>query len=480
MSVLVIDVGTSGLRASVVTPEAEVRDVAYRELLPQSPAQGFVEFDAEALGNGALEVAAEVLGRSGPVGAVGIANQRASTILWDRRSGKPVGPGIGWQDLRTVGMCLMLRADGIALAPNQSATKLVALLDMFDPGRDGDLCFGTVDSYLCFLLSGGDLHVTDHTNAGVTGLVTRDATGWDEELCDRLRIPLSMLPRIVSSSGASGAASALPGAPVIAGIAGDQQASLVGQGCLEPGEAKATFGTGGMLDCPVGLERPPFERRGGAGTFPIVAWSDPSGLRYGLEAVMLSAGTCVEWLRDDLGLVTTAADTEALASSVPDSAGVYFVPALLGLGTPKWDFGARGSLLGLTRGATAAHVVRAVLEGVAERGADLLEAIEQDSALHIETLRVDGGMSANAFFLQALADACGRPVAAASVTEATTLGAAFLAGAASGVWAGVAEAASLASPRLVLEPRRVTDRSRWAEALERAGRWVPELSALDF
>jgi len=481
VSVLVVDAGTSGIRAAVVAEDGRLLGSVYREVLPESPMQGFVQFDAAALGEAALEVAVAALEVHGPVRAVGIANQRASTIVWERATGRPVAPGIGWQDLRTAGMCLMLRAEGIRLAPNQSATKLVVLLDMVDPGRSADLCFGTVDSYLAFLLSGGREHVTDHTNAGVTGLVTTDATAWDLELCERLNVPAGVLPHIVASSGPIGEAAALPGSPVIAGIAGDQQASLVGQGCLEVGEAKATFGTGGMLDCPVGAARPAFEYRGGAGTFPIVAWSDPGGVTYGVEAVMLSAGSCVEWLRDDLGLISTSAESEAVAAGVPDSDGVVFVPALLGLGTPEWDFGARGTLLGLSRGTTAAHVVRAVLEGVAERGADLLEAVEADAGISVTELKVDGGMSANGVFVQALADTVQRPVAVSAVTEATTLGAAFLAGTAVGLWPSLGEAAALAQPRLVVEPRRRrADRSRWLEARARAGHWVEELSALDF
>ncbi len=319
MSVLVVDVGTSGVRASTIDAGGSVTHAEHREVLPSSPAQGFVEFDAAEMARAVLEVARAAISAGGPVEAVGIANQRASTILWDRATGAPVGPGIGWQDLRTVGMCLMLREEGIRLAPNQSATKLVMLLDLADPDRTRRLCFGTVDSYVAFVLSGGALHVTDHTNAGVTGLVTGDGAGWDLARCEALRIPPSVLPRLVDSSGVIGEASSLEGAPPIAGIAGDQQASLVGQGCLLPGMAKATFGTGGMLDCCLGPERPSFAERGRHGTFPIVAWSDEGGLIWGLEAVMLSAGSCVEWLRDDLGLVATASDTDGIARSVPDS-----------------------------------------------------------------------------------------------------------------------------------------------------------------
>jgi len=307
-----------------------------------------------------------------------------------------------------------------------------------------------------------------------------DGAGWDLELCEALRIPEGVLPKLVSSTGVIGEAAALEGAPLIAGIAGDQQASLVGQGCLGPGSAKATFGTGGMLDCCVGPRRPDFAQRGAAGTFPIVAWSGGGELTWGLEAVMLSAGSCVEWLRDDLGIVDTAADTDAMAASVPDAGGVYFVPALLGLGTPVWDFGARGTLVGITRGTTRNEIVRAVLEGIAQRGADLLEAVVADSGLDVEVLKVDGGMSANSTFIQALADATRRRIEVAPVTEATTLGAAFLAGTATGVWSSLAEASALVHPRVVVEPARRLDRARWLEARSRAERTVPELSALDF
>ena len=338
-AVLVVDVGTSGVRAGVVGPDGAIHHVHYVEVLPSSPAPGFVEFDPVAMAAAVLEVAGATLAAGGPVDGVGIANQRASTIVWDRGTGEPVGPGIGWQDLRTVGTCLVLRDQGIRVAPNESATKVSMLLDMADPDRARDLCFGTVDSWVVWTLSGGALHVTDATNAGVTGLLARDGSGWDDAMLDALRIPRRALPAIVDSSGAVGEASALPGAPMICGIAGDQQASLVGQGCTRPGLAKATFGTGGMLDLCVGELRPGFVRRGGAGTFPIVAWQRAGRKTWGVEAVMLSAGMCVEWLRDDLGIIDDAADSHRVAAACDDTGDVWFVPALLGLGTPVWDFG---------------------------------------------------------------------------------------------------------------------------------------------
>jgi glycerol kinase len=489
-AVLAVDVGTSGVRAAVVTGSGEVATSVYRQVLPSTPLPNFVEFDPGQLATAALEVALEALAVwPAPVAGVGITNQRASTILWERSTGTPVGPGVGWQDLRTVGTCLALQAQGLRLAPNASATKLAFLLDLADPDRRraeaGELAFGTVDTWLAWTLSGGTAHVTDPGNAGVTALVSLDAEGWDPTVLEALRIPPAVLPAIVDSSGICGEARALPGAPFIAGLAGDQQAALLGQGCVRPGEAKLTLGTGGMLDVCTGAERPRWPGRGPAGTIPIAAWRRAGVMTWGAEAIAITAGTAVEWLRDGLGIVPDAAATEALAASVPDSGGVVFVPAFLGLGTPDWDYGARGGFFGLTRGSGRAELTRAVLEGVAHRGADLLEAAEADTGLAVERLRVDGGMSANGVVLQALADATGRPVEASAVTEATTLGAAFLAGMATGVWTDEGACAALLQPRVVVEPAasagdRVAARARWCAAVDACREWVPELSAIQF
>lgn len=480
MSILVVDVGTSGVRAAVVTPDGSVGPLTYREVLPSSPGTGMVELDAAALADAALAVAREALAGGGPVEAVGIANQRATTVVWERATGEPVAPGIGWQDLRTVGACLMLQSQGLRIAPNASGTKLGAILDMVDWGRERDLCFGTIDTWVAWTLSGGTLHVTDATNAGVTGMTLADRAEWDPHALELLRVPASCLPAIVDSSAVVGELSALPGSPPLAGIAGDQQASLIGQSCVHPGQAKVTFGTGGMLDCITG-ERVGFHQRGGGGCFPIIARQRDGHPVWGVEAITLSAGTCVEWLRDDLGLISSSADSAVVAGSCDSSAGVFFVPALLGLGTPRWDYGARGTLLGLTRGSGRAEIVRAVLEGVAHRGADMLEAAEADAGTTIEALRVDGGMSANRVFNQALADACGVPVEVSPEREATTLGAAYLAGLAIGTWASEDDIAEQWEPASVVEPRRgALDRDRWRAAVDRAAGWVPELSALDF
>jgi glycerol kinase len=294
-----------------------------------------------------------------------------------------------------------------------------------------------------------------------------------------LRIPERVLPAIVDSSGAVGEATALPGSPPITGIVGDQQGSLVGQGCTQPGLAKVTFGTGAMLDVCLGPQ-PAFHPRGEGGCFPIVAWRRDGRLTWGIEAIMLSAGSAVEWLRDDLNIIDSTPESESLAEQCDDTGGVVFVPALLGLGTPEWDFGARGTLLGLTRGSGRAEIARAVLEGVAHRGADLVEAAEIDAGRPLEALRVDGGMSANKVFVQALADACNRPIELSPVLEATTLGAAYLAGLAVGTWADEDEIAEAWKPRAIVDPGHPLDRDRWRAAVQRAKGWVPALSTLNF
>ena len=477
---LVVDVGTSGVRAAVVEHGA-VGPLAYREVLPDTPFPGLVELDAGALAAAVLEVANEALAAApAPVATVGIANQRATTVVWERATGVPVAPALGWQDLRTIGTCLEMQGRGLRLAPNASATKLQNLLDQADPDRTRDLCFGTIDTWVAWTLSGGRLHVTDATNAGVTGLAQLDAAAWDPEVLEALNIPASCLPRIVDSSGEVGECTALAGAPVLAGIAGDQQASLIGQACVHPGQAKATFGTGGMLDCITGA-RPAFSHRGEGGSFPIIARQRGGRPTWGVEAIMLSAGSCIEWLRDDLGIVASAEETEAVAGSTATTGDVWFVPALLGLGAPQWDFGARGTLLGLTRGSGRAEIVRAVLEGVAHRGADLLEAAELDAGVAVGALRVDGGMSANSVFLQALADSIGRPVEVSPQREATTVGAAYLAGLATGTWSSEDELAQLWEPAQVVEPRPShADRERWRDAVRRSRAWIPALSELKF
>jgi glycerol kinase len=480
--VLVVDVGTSSVRAAVFTPDGDTAHSEERELLPDSPADGLVEFDATLMAATSLELARAVIDAAGSVAGVAISNQRGSTVVWDRATGAPVGPGLGWQDLRTVGECLALRGRGLRVAPNQSATKVAWLLDQLPGrGRNRDLCFGTVDTWIAWHLTGGAVHVTDATNSAVTGLqVTNLPTSWDPSTLNVLDIPEAMLPTIVDSAGVVGAATALPGAPPIAALVGDQQASLVGQGCVRHADAKITFGTGGMLDLVLGDTPPPFAQRGKAGTFPIVAWRHRGHITWGIEAIMLAAGTNVQWLRDDLGLIASAAESHDIARSCTDTGGVVYVPAPLGLGTPVWDYGARGALFGLTRGTGRAEIVRAVLEGIAQRGADLVESAEIDAGITIPAVRVDGGMTDNPTFVQLLADATQRPVEISPVREATARGAALLAALALGTYDEIDDLASTWAPRQRVEPQGALDRDRWREAVSRTRAWIPELSGVDF
>ncbi len=486
MSLLVVDIGTTGVRAAVMDEDGVLGPVHHRRLPPTSPFPGLVEFDPAAMASAVLELAVRAVDERGPVRAVGLTTQRASTVIWDRATGRPLGPGLGWQDLRTVVECMTAKAEhGLALAPNQTATKAAWLLDQVDPQRDQDVCVGTVDSWIAWTLTGGAVHVTDRSNAAVTGLTTPDADDWSSRALDALRIPRGALPAIVDTVGELAPATAIPGAPVLSAIVGDQQASLVGQCCVRPGPAKITFGTGGMLDTCTDGGRPLGADRGPHGTFPIVAWSVGGRTTWGVEAIMLAAGSNVEWLCDDLGVIDSPAHSHEVAQGCESSDGVVYVPALLGLGTPHWDYGARGSLFGLTRGSSRAHVVRAVLEGVAHRGADLVDAAEGDTGGSIDVVRVDGGMSRNPTFVQALADASGRPVETAPSADATTIGAGYLAGVGVGAWAGIDELGALWRPAATVEPRlddggRTAARERWQTAVERARRWIPELSALDF
>jgi len=473
-----------------VLPDATV--VARHQLAarPAQPAPGLVELDARRLGEAVLDVARACLAEVGQVDAVGVANQRGTTVVWDARSAEPVGPALSWQDLRTAGTCLQLQAEGLRLAPNESATKVAWLLDTYDPKRERDLRFGTLDSWAVWVLSRGQAHITDPGNAGVSGLLPTEemlagkvGLGWGHERLERFRIPLGAMPKLVPSSGHLAQAAALPGAPPICGIAGDQQASLMGQGCTGAGDTKLTCGTGAFLDVNIGASPPPFGasgKSGAQGCLPIIAWQLGPQLTWGVEGFGISAGSALSWLVDDLGLCGDVAESANLAADCSDTGDVWFVPAPLGLATPRWDFGARSLLIGMSAGSGRPQVLRAALRGVAHLCADLLEAATSDSGQDIRRLRVDGGMSANEVFLQELADACRLPVEVSAELEATSLGAGFLAGLAVGTWSGLDEVAQLAKPRLVTEPAGPDRRARWKEAVSRALHWVPELSALRF
>lgn len=487
-NILVIDVGTTGLRAGVVDESLTVKALEYRACPPSTPAPGLAEFDGSDMATNVLDAARAAIAAVGrPIDAVGITNQRASTLLWDRMTGEPLAPGLGWQDLRTVGECIMAKAEhGWTVAPNQSSTKAAWLLGNTPDLEGRDLCIGTIDSWVAWTLSEGAVHVSDHTNASATtnGLRLVDGSGWNQTICEAFGVPESVLPAVVDSVGVCGEATALPGAPPIAALLGDQQASLIGQSCIRPGRAKITFGSGGMLDVCTDGPTPAGAHRHAAGTYPLPLWSIDGRLTWGVEAIMLSAGTNVEWLRDDLGVIDSPEESHDVASRCADSGGVVYVPALMGLGTPRWDYGARGALLGLTRGTGREHVVRAVLEGVAHRGADLLDAATADTGIDIHTVRVDGGMSRNQTFVQALADAADRPIEVANVTESTTIGAAFMAGLGVGIWDDIHALDDLWRPARVVEPAASVEhaeaRARWSDALDRSAGWYPDLSALDF
>ena len=476
--ILVIDIGSTSVRTAVTDAAGHLHHTRRVRTPRESPAPGLLEFDPVDLAGVALRAASATLDAAGTVDAVGIANQRASTVVWDRTSGAPVGPGLGWQDLRTALDCLTLQSEGLRLAPNQPATKAAHLIKAagVPPER---LCVGTLDSWLVWNLTGGTQHLTDATNAAITGLCFQDRVEWDFAVAEKLGIPASSLPRITDSSGPLVEAARLPGAPWITGLAGDQQAALVGAGCVRRGEVKITFGTGGTLDACLGPGDPPAEIRGPSGTFPIVAWQQQGRVVWGIEAMMLSAGSCVAWLCE-LGLLEEPGDSDAVAAACADSGGVSFVPAQMGLGTPDWDFGARSNFTGLSAAAGTGHLVRAVLEGVAHHGVDLLEAARADSGLELAEPVVDGGMSANGTFLQALADASGRSVHVAPEIECTALGAGYLAGLGVGSWRDWEEVASLRPPRRTIEPSKPSDRAAWQEAKQRAANWHPDLSAVSF
>ncbi len=487
-SILALDQGTSGSTALVIHQDGSVLGRGYREFTQHFPEPGWVEHDAEELFRVSVEVMREALAQSGerPLG-LGITNQRETVVLWDRRTLQPVAPAIVWQDRRTTDRCRELREaglepmlrerTGLVADPYFSATKLEWLLR--DPARRrraeaGELAAGTVESWLVAKLTGGRAHVTDHTNASRTLLYDLRARRWDPELLGLFGVPAGILPRIVSSSGTIAVTDpAHFGFPLpIAGLAGDQQAALFGQGCCTEGLAKNTYGTGAFLLVYTGarLVTP------GRGILATAACGPRGEPGYALEGSVFIAGAAVQWLRDGLQIIAGASDTEALARSVPDTGGVHFVPAFVGLGTPHWEPDARGTITGLTRGTTRAHLVRAALEAMAFGSADLLAAMVGTGELRVPVLRVDGGAAANDWLMQFQADVLGIPVERPDMVETTALGAAGLAGIAAGVWRSSAE--FLAGRRLTrFEPRmsdkhRAALRSGWDRAVRAALAWA--------
>lgn len=493
--ILALDAGTTSVRAIVFDREGQIRAVAQKEIRQMYPQPGWVEHDAQEIWFSIMAVAVEALGRARlrlrEVAAVGITNQRETTVVWDRASGEPIHPAIVWQDRRTAGDCDRLRAEGVAkliqkrtgliLDAYFSATKLAWILDQVPGARAraeaGELAFGTIDSWLVWKLTSGQTHVTDVTNASRTLLFNLHRQDWDPDLLKLFRIPVEVLPEVRSSSEVYGEISTSLGlSPVpVAGIAGDQQAALFGQMCVRPGLTKCTYGTGCFLLQNSGPK--PIASRNRLLT--TVAWKIGSKLHYAQEGSVFIGGAALQWLRDGLQLVRSAQEVNLLADSVPDSAGLFLVPAFAGLGAPHWDPYARGLLIGITRDTTAAHVARAALEGIAFQVADLLEAMEADTGRKVPELRVDGGAARSEPLMQFQADILRIPVVRPLITETTSLGAAYLAGLAVGFWKSPSAIAAQWKVEKVFEPRlsaaRAQElRSRWNDALDRARSWEPD------
>jgi glycerol kinase len=491
--VLALDQGTSGSTALVVDDAGRVCGRGHVELPQYYPRPGWVEHEPEEIWSTVEQAAAKALAAAGVAGrdvaAVGITNQRETTILWDRATGAPVHRAIVWQCRRTAPMCERLRADGaeplvrertgLVLDAYFSGTKLRWLLDNVPGARRraerGRLAFGTVDAWLLWKLTAGRTHATDATNASRTLALNLRTVDWDPELLGLLDVPRAVLPEIVASSGICAETAELgwlPAGVPIAGIAGDQQAALFGQACYAPGMAKNTYGTGAFILLNTG-PRPIASERGLLAT---IAWRIDGETTYALEGSIFIAGAVLQWLRDGLGVLRSAAESDALARSVPDTGGVYFVPAFVGLGAPYWDMYARGTVVGLTRGTTRAHLVRAALEALAYQTRDVLDAMAADAGLTPPSLTVDGGAAANDFLCQFQADVLAVPVTRPSVIETTGLGAAYLAGLGAGVWTSLGALTARHTVERTFTPAipaRARERlyAGWRRAVERARAW---------
>ena len=490
--ILALDQGTTSSRAILFDESGAIAAVAQHEFKQYYPQPGWVEHDPMEILTSQMGCAVEALGKVGArprdVAGIGITNQRETVIVWDRATGKPIHPAIVWQDRRTASQCAALEASGhgeivsnrtgLVLDPYFSGTKLAWILDNVAGARaranKGELAFGTVDSWLIWHLTSGHRHVTDVTNASRTLLFNIVKGEWDEELLRILNIPASVLPEVVWSSQNVGEVTTslgLGGIP-IAGIAGDQQAALFGQLCWSPGEAKNTYGTGCFLLQNIGAEFIRSKNR----LVTTVAASAEHHLQYAFEGSIFIGGAVVQWLRDNLKIIGSSADVEALAASVPDTDGVVFVPAFVGLGAPHWDPHAVGTLIGLRRGTQPAHIARAALESIAFQVADVLEAI-QGEASPLAALRVDGGAAVNDLLMQFQADILGVPVVRPQVTETTALGAAYLAGLATSFWANPQELKAKRQNDSHFEPKMSTEdrtqrRALWSRAVERSKNWI--------
>jgi len=450
--VMALDAGTTSSRCMIFNRRGEVCAMEQAEFHQYFPQPGWVEHDAEEVFSTQLTTARSAMERLGlraeQIAAIGIANQRETTVVWEKATGRPVGRAIVWQCRRTALLCDELSArsladpirakTGLTIDAYFSATKLRWLLDHTEDGQAraerGELLFGNIDAWLIWKLTGGRVHATDYSNASRTMLFNIHSLRWDEDILGELNIPAAMLPEVLPSSGVFGETDpAWFGAPIpIAGAAGDQQAALFGQTCFEPGQAKNTYGTGCFLLMNTGAV--PVDSR--HGLVSTIAWGMDGRVEYALEGSVFVAGAAIQWLRDELGLIKTAAETEEMALRVPDTAGCYVVPAFTGLGAPYWDAYARGAIFGLTRGVGRDHLARAVLESLAYQTCDVLHAMQEDSGITLSALRVDGGACANNFLMQFQADMIGAPVLRPACIETTAMGAAFLAGLAVGYWSG--------------------------------------------
>ncbi len=488
--VLALDQGTTSSRAILFDHAGSIAAVAQKEFRQIFPKPGWVEHDANEIWSSQAGVATEVLAKAGAtsadVAAIGITNQRETTVVWDRRSGQPICNAIVWQDRRTAPMCdklkqrklapLIRRKTGLVVDAYFSGTKLQWILQNV-PGakakaKRGELAFGTVDSWLVWNLTRGKRHITDASNASRTMLFNLKTGDWDDELLEIFGVPRSVLPEVRSSSEVYGDAEIFPGKIPIAGIAGDQQAALFGQVCTQPGMVKNTYGTGCFMLMHTGA-KPIASKKN---LLTTVAWRTGDRTEFALEGSIFIAGAVVQWLRDGLGIIKSSAEVEALAASVADTHGVYLVPAFAGLGAPHWDQYARGILAGLTRGTTAAHIARAALEGIAYQVADVLHAMESDAGIKLKELRVDGGACANNLLMQFQADLLGVPVVRPQVPETTALGAAYLAGLAVGFWKDRKDIAQQwQAERRFAPAMKPAARNRliagWTKALERAKSW---------
>jgi glycerol kinase len=492
--ILVIDQGTTGSAVLLFDELGQVVSSADREIRQIYPQPGWVEHDPVEIFQTSLAVAKEALQQAGvatsQVKGLGITNQRETTVVWDRRTGKPVSNAVVWQCRRTAPICEELKQKGMGQPIKDktgllvdayfSATKLRWILDNVPDGQrraqQGDLLFGTVDSWLVWNLTGGVVHITDYSNASRTMLFNIHTLQWDKELLAQLDIPEAVLPKAVPSSQVYGETTAglLGDARVpIAGIAGDQQAALFGQACYEAGMAKNTYGTGSFVLLNTGDKPIPSEK----GLVTTVAWGLEGKVTYAMEGSIFITGAAVQWLRDGLHLIKTAGESEPLARSVPDNGGVYFVPAFVGLGAPYWDMYARGAIVGLTRGATSGHLARATLEAIAYQVRDVADAMGAEAGLKVPLLRVDGGGTANSLLMQFQADILGIPIQLAAIAETTSLGAAYLAGLAVGLWRDTAQLSRMWRPAETYEPKMSADQREslyagWKRAVERARGWV--------